>query len=66
MSGIFDAGDKERLERDLTLDEQIPRQPLENDRAPTEILDVKTKDNPDIDMMLSGLLVALHERLQGE
>ncbi len=50
---LLDPGEKMRLERDLTLTDEAPRQELQEDRSPN-----------DFDMMLEGLMLALKARLQ--
>ncbi len=70
-STFFDIGDEQRLEREARLTEQLPRQPLAEDRSPSDsiLMDVEREadefsDEPenDFDMMLEGLLAALIQR----
>ena len=53
-STFFDVGDAQRLERERMLTIQAPRQEIQEDRTPDE--------EPDFNMMLQGLLMALQER----
>lgn len=39
MSTLFDEGDRQRVEREATLAEQLPRQPIVEDRSPNEGMD---------------------------
>ncbi len=52
MSTLFDEGDRQRVEREATLTEQLPRQPIVEDRSPD-----------DSDFFLQGLMEALKARL---
>jgi hypothetical protein len=58
---VFDEGDRQRLEREVTLTEQLPRQPVVEDRSPVE--DEELQIDSDMDVMLDGLLDALKRRL---
>ncbi len=53
-STFFDIGDAQRVERERMLTVQAPRQEIQEDRTPDE--------EPDLDMILMGLLEALRER----
>ena len=68
MSGIlFDEGDRQRLERESQLTAEAPRQLPQEDRSPDQdvsILAEQKDDEPDFDMMLEGLIIALRENLQ--
>ena len=65
MTTLFDAGDMQRLDRERNLTEQAPRQLPQEDRSPEDDLSVlTTRDEPDFDGILDGLLVALKARLR--
>ncbi|KKN08258.1 hypothetical protein LCGC14_1058440 [marine sediment metagenome] len=60
-ANLFDVGDFQRLETEANLTEQLPRQPLEEDRSPIE---ESIQDEPnDFDMLLDGFMLALERRL---
>lgn len=54
-SNFLDAGDMSRLDREATLTEQAPRQPIEEDRTPDE-------PESDIALLLRGLAMAFEGR----
>lgn len=63
-ANLFDAGDMQRLEREQTLTEQAPRQPLQEDRTPMEMpIAEEPEGDMMFDFMLDGILSALKERL---
>ncbi len=63
-ANLFDAGDEQRLEREMTLTDQRPRQQFTEDRSPEEdpLDTVREEENP-FNAMLDGLLAALKSRL---
>lgn len=63
MTSLFDAGDMQRLDREATLTEQLPRQPIEDDRTPNED-PIRDEPSGDFDLILDSLLSALKRRLQ--
>lgn len=66
LRNLFDEGDMQRVEREESLTEQSPRQPLQEDRTPEEngILTENgpSEENP-FELMLDGILEALKGRL---
>ncbi len=73
MSLLFDEGDRQRLERENALTEQLPRQSIVEDRSPSEsILTSATREANEfsgdtmrdpVEMMLDGLMEVLRSRL---
>lgn len=53
LNTLFDEGDRQRVEREVTLTEQLPRQPIIEDRTPDD----------GMGFLLDGILAALKERL---
>lgn len=62
MTTLFDAGDFQRLDREARLTEQLPRQPIMEDRSPEE--EPLRNDNINMQAMFDGMLMALTRRLQ--
>lgn len=62
MTTLFDAGDFQRLDREARLTEQLPRQPIIEDRSPEE--EPLRNDNVNMQAMFDGMLMALTRRLQ--
>ena len=60
MSTVFDAGDKQSMEREARLTQQLPRQPIAEDVSPIE---EPFEETNDFDIMLDGLLSALKGKL---
>lgn len=54
-SVLLDAGDRQRIERDMTLTDQLPRQEIQDDKSPVEDME--------FDLMLEGLMMALERRI---
>lgn len=61
-ANLFDAGDAQRLERERNLTEQRPRQPIQEDRSPSESILAGAAPEPDFGAMIKGLLMLLAER----
>lgn len=55
LNTLFDEGDRQRVEREETLTEQLPRQPIAEDKTPM--------DDMETDFLLEGLMEALKARL---